>query len=129
MTNFPGIKKADVARNTSLGNGLVVTIEERAPYARWCLSETDSSCYIIDESGIVFEPLNSATSATVPTSYEFTGALSTTTAAVATPPYGLVFAGEHFAGINALLKMLPRTGATPLGASLQNEGEIGRAHV
>jgi hypothetical protein len=119
--NFPAIKKATVSRDRSLGNGLTVTIEERSPYARWCMA--DSECYLVDDQGIVFSTLNIATTS-LPTQYVFTGPLSTTSESLATPPYGEVFGGEHFSGIDSFLKLLPGVGLTPLGVNIQNDTDF-----
>lgn len=47
---FPRIKEVTVARESLLASALLVTVEERKPYATWCAS----SCYVFDVRGFIF---------------------------------------------------------------------------
>jgi hypothetical protein len=48
--DFPRIKEVTVARESLLASALVVTVEERKPYATWCAA----SCYVFDARGFIF---------------------------------------------------------------------------
>ncbi len=119
----PIAKSAHVTRDTSLGNGIIVDIEERSAYARWCA--TSGACYKIDESGLVFAPLGPTPTSSLASAYIFGGALSTTTPeSLAEAPLGETFAGGHFSGILSLLKGLGQNGHVAYGATLQNEQDF-----
>jgi len=122
--NFPTIKDARVTRDTSLGNGLVVTVEERTPYARWCEESTETTCFLLDEEGVIFASALGIASTSLPTAYVFNGPLSTSTLTVTTTPYGEVFGNGHFPGMNSLLKSLQDSGVTPLGARIENDTDF-----
>ncbi len=121
VANFPSIKSASVRRDTGMGNGLVIALEERTPFAQWCES---SSCYLLDDQGVVFTAANGIATSTLPSPYVFSGPLSTTTAVLLSAPLGEVFAGEHFAGLNDFLSRLTAAGLHPLGAKLENETDF-----
>jgi len=121
VANFPQIKDATIARDTTLGNGLVVTLIERSAYALWC--GASGNCYVVDDEGVVFAPGAGVSTSTLPTPYIFTGALSTSSVAMH-DPYGGVFAGEHFVGIQTLLSDLKNTGVMPLGANLETDTDF-----
>jgi hypothetical protein len=120
VQNFSAVKNAQVKRDTTLGNGLKVIIEERSPFALWC----GTSCYILDDQGVVFAPDSDVASSSLPSQYVFSGELSTSTFAVTSPPYGEVFAGEHFTGINDLLNSLHTQGLVPTGAAIVNDSDF-----
>lgn len=122
VMNFPQIKSASIKRDTSVGNGLIVTLEERSQYATWC--QADNSCYLLDSDGVVFASAAGVATSTLPTPYVFSGVLSTTTLTVATPPFGEVFAGAHFQGLNDLLQKLHGAGLSPLGAKIENSTDF-----
>jgi hypothetical protein len=122
--NFPAVKSAIVKRDTSMGNGLIVTLTERTSFAQWCQDGTDAACFLMDEQGVIFASAAGLASSTLPNPYVFSGALSTTSIAVALPPYGEVFGGEHFEGINEFLEKLRTTGVTPLGANIVNDTDF-----
>ena len=122
--NFPKVKAAHVTRDTSLGNGLLVTLEERSMFARWCAHMTDSMCYLLDSNGVVFASAEPVSASSSPATYVFSGSLSTTSVSVSNPPYGEVFAQGHFVGIIALLRILQQSGLNPLGAKLESETDF-----
>lgn len=109
---FSRIKSAAVARPSLFSRTVVVTVEERQPYARWCIS-TDG-CFQMDASGFVFA---SADASTTPSSifaepYMFSGALDG-------EPVGQVFIPGHLRGLLALLTVLQQQGGlTPLRVSV-----------
>lgn len=49
--DFPRIKNVSVARESLFAAALLVTVQERAPYATWCRG---SSCYVFDSRGFIF---------------------------------------------------------------------------
>ena len=122
VQNFPRIKTAHVSRDTTLGNGLVVILEERAPFARWC-PPIGQECFLMDDTGIVFASEVGIATSTLLTPYVFTGALSSTTLSV-NAPLGETFAAGHFSGITLLLKMLGESGMRAEGARLVNETDF-----
>ena len=109
---FPRIKSAVVSRPSLFSRTVVVTVEERQPYARWCIS-TDE-CFQMDATGFVFA---SADASTTPSSifaepYVFSGAL-------AGEPVGQVFIPGRLRGLLALLTVLQQQdGLTPLRVSV-----------
>lgn len=123
LANFPVVKVAKVSRDTSLGNGIILDVQERRGFARWCAQS--GTCYKIDENGLVFAPMGQAPTSSLATPYIFNGALSTTTpASLAQEPLGEVFAGGHFSGVSSLLKGLGQNGHAAYGAALQNEQDF-----
>jgi len=124
VANFPAVRSASVSRDTSMGNGLIVTLQERTPYAEWCEESIGANCYLLDDQGVVFAPASGVATSSLPSQYIFSGILSTTTLSVSTPPYGEIFAGTHFSGISDLLKRLHSAGVTPLGAELQDDTDF-----
>ncbi len=119
---FPRLSRAEVTRDTSLGNGILIKLEERTPFARWCTES--GSCYFLDDIGIVFAPVDLSASTTLPTQYIFSGELSSSTLSVVNPPIGETFSSGHFAGIKALLVLLGQAGIPALGAHLENETDF-----
>lgn len=124
VNNFPAIRNVTVTRDTSMGNGLVINVEERRPFAQWCEAVQSGSCFILDEQGIIFSPASGISTSSTPSAFIFAGELSTSTVAVKAPPYGEVFAGEHFAGIVALLKLLQSIGLSPQGATIVSDTDF-----
>lgn len=57
---FPRVKAASVSRPSLFSQTVIVTIEERQPFARWCtnldLAES-SACFEMDDSGFLFASL------------------------------------------------------------------------
>jgi hypothetical protein len=124
MRDFPRAKGVRVARDQALGNGLVVTLTERTPFALWCDSGTGTECFLIDETGVVFAPGETAASSSLATRYVFAGDLSTSSAPLSNAPYGEVFAGEHFSAMVELLKNLHDAGIEALGARLESGSDF-----
>lgn len=51
LTNeFPRIKDVSLSRPSMLAQAVVVAVEERSPYAKWCAN----TCYLLDSTGFVF---------------------------------------------------------------------------
>ena len=118
------IRSADISRDTSLGNGLTITIEERAPYAQWCERTSQERCFLIDERGVVFAPFSTEATSSFGATYIFFGALSTSSQKTASPPLGGVFAAGHFPGVLSLLRFLREEGFTPLTVRLEQDQDF-----
>ena len=117
VTFFPRIKSVAVSRQSLFSRTVVVTVEERHPYARWCLpakGESADECYQMDTTGFVFA---TADASTTPSSifaepYLFSGAITG-------EPVGQVFITGHLRGLLALLSVLKQqNGLTPLSVSV-----------
>src|SRR3989344_5800067 len=112
VTFFPRIKSAGVSRLSLFSRTVVVTVEERQPHARWCIST--GGCFQMDATGFVFA---SADASTTPSSifaepYLFSGAITG-------EPVGQVFIPGHSPGLLALLSVLQQqNGLTPLRVSV-----------
>jgi hypothetical protein len=124
VLNFPRVRAAHVSRDTTLGNGLVIALEEREPFAQWCEGSQGTTCYLVDDIGVVFAPAWGVASTTLTTPYVFRGLLSTSTIAVNEKPFGEVFAPGHFAGITTLMTLLTENGVHPLGARLESDADF-----
>jgi len=123
VDNFPTLKDAEVTRDAAIGNGLSVSVRERVPFAQWC-EVGNPDCYLVDEDGVVFASAAGVATSSLPTPYVFSGVLSTSSVSTVNAPYGEVFAGTHFAGIKALLKMLHDSGVTPIAVRLENDSDF-----
>lgn len=124
VNNFPSIKNAEVTQDSIFSNSLGVTLIPRTAYARWCIPESTTNCFVLDDEGIVFSSDVNFATTSINTSYVFTGELSTTTVATKNPPLGESFAGVHFEGIKMLLKLLQDLGYSPLGAGMRTGSDF-----
>lgn len=95
---FPGIRSAVVTHPAPLAQHIVVTVEERQPFAQWC--GADDGCYKLDDIGFIFASASSSESVRFARPYIFYGALPEE------EPIGQSYASGHFAGILALLSVL-----------------------
>lgn len=111
-SDFPRIKEVSVARESLLAAALVVTVQERAPYATWCRG---SSCYVFDSRGFIF-----AEKTEVPEkSYVFYGGLLPTA-----EPIGQTFLEGRLPEIIALLDSLGAAGYGANGFSVDSEKDF-----
>jgi hypothetical protein len=124
VNNFPSIKNAEVTQESILSNALSVTLIPRTAYARWCVPENTTSCFVIDDEGIVYSPVANLATTSIHSQYIFTGELSTTTISIKNPPLGESFAGGHFKGIKTLLELLHDLGYSPLGAGMRTGSDF-----
>ena len=113
--HFPRTRSVQVSRESLLAQAVIVTVEEREPFARWCRSvyteEGDSAeCYLLDETGFIFAP--AATSSNSDTQYVFRGSLPESG-----PPLGQGFLSEKFPEIVVFLRELERNDFSPVGIS------------
>ncbi len=117
--NFPRVASATLSRESALATTLSINIEERQPFARWCMDATDAlgACFLMDASGLIFA--DGSDPGEVPsTDYIFSGGSRNVDA------IGKTFAPEHLQGIVSLLGLLKSAGFDPAGASIQNEQDF-----
>lgn len=112
---FPRIHKVQISRESFLAQAIQVTVEERAPRARWC---ADDSCYYMDDNGFIFAAESTSTPPTI--RYTFTGALPF----LKTSPIGQRFLPEHLPDMFTLLERLERAGFVPTGISTLSEQDF-----
>ncbi len=120
VQSFPLIKSARITRPSMLATTLVVTIEEREPFARWCTND-DTGCYLMDESGFIYTSIPENTGTTTPqttpsTLYVFKGDIDSST-----DPVGQWFVQAHLPGLLSLLKFVGQAGFTVLGAEVDGQ--------
>lgn len=128
VDSFPLIKSARVTRPSMLATTIVVEIEERQPFARWCTHD-DARCYFMDEGGFVYTPVpesaGTSTPQTMPgTLYVFKGDVDSSADSTGSPqasPVGQWFVQAHLPGLLSLLKFLGQGGFTVLGAEVDGQ--------
>lgn len=111
-TDFPRIKEVSVARESLLASAVVVTVEERAPYATWCKGD---ACYVFDSSGFIFAEKTE----TPEKSYVFYGGLLPDTS-----PVGQTFLEGRLSNVIALLDSLGAVGYAAQGFSVDSEKDF-----
>ena len=109
--HLPRVRSVNVSRGSLLAQAVVVSIEERASFARWCGKDT---CFLMDESGFIFA-LQATSSISEVVRYTFTGALPKTGDAI-----GQTLVGEKFGEFVALLKQLEDADFAPLEISVES---------
>jgi len=125
VTSLPPVKSVRVTRPSLFATDIVVTIEERQPFARWCTGMHAGECYIADESGFIYAPMGWAGAATSSTQYIFANGLPPREEnATSTYPIGQSFVRAHLPGLLSLLTYLGQAGFTPLGAEVENGQDI-----
>ena len=107
---FPRIRTARISKETLLSQEIIVTIEERAPFARWCAD----ACYFMDKDGFIFTQ-ETASSTPPATRYVFTGALSE-----ANSPLGQTFLAGTFPELVIFLRQLESANFSPSKISVEN---------
>lgn len=103
VAEFPRIKDVSLSRPSPLSQSVLVAVEERAGYAKWCLPKEvdDDTCYLLDSEGFIFA--QSAGEETV-IPYVLYGGLAKTN------PVGQWFLRGRLAGVVALLDQLGNKG-------------------
>lgn len=109
---FPRIKTVEVARQSLLASALVVTVEERAPYATWC---KDSACFVFDSRGFIFAEKTE----TPEREYVFYGGLVATKSAI-----GQVFLEGRLHGVITLMDALKNAGYPPQSFTVSSETDF-----
>lgn len=113
---FPRVRSATVMHGVPVSDAIVVRVEEREPFARWCPSGVQAAtsteeavgggCYVLDDGGFIFAPLD--TESEPQTRYIFTGGI--------TPGRDIVgqrYAGTRLPNIVALVRELEQGGLHP----------------
>jgi cell division septal protein FtsQ len=121
MQKFPRIESIEVARGSVSSTNIIISIQEREAYARWCaaneleIEEFETACYTMDKGGYMFAPAD-ATSTTSVSPYVFHGALSATTSVV-----GQTYLPGKLSSLLALLDRLAQGGFTPREVFVEGE--------
>lgn len=124
--SFPPVKSVRISRPSLLATDLVVTIEEREPFARWC-EEEGEQCYFLDDGGFIYAPVGdtagTTTARTIPRAqYIFSGGLTAPKgAASSTEPIGQWFVQAHLPGLLSLLTYLGQAGFTVVSAQVEGQ--------
>ncbi|MBI5457347.1 hypothetical protein HY971_01300 [Candidatus Kaiserbacteria bacterium] len=125
IASFHPVKSVHISRPSVFATDIVITIEEREPFARWCTGIQQGYCYLMDASGFIYAPMGWAGTATSSTQYVFAGGLpAQEVTATSTYPLGESFVQAHLPGMLSLLKLLGQAGLTPLGAHVDNDQDF-----
>ena len=124
---FPRISSVDISRESFLAQAIIVTVDERQPFATWC-SES-GACYLLDDGGFIFTALENysetgeatTTEASyIATKYTFTGEIKDFEGS----PVGQTFLPGHFVNARTFLESLERAGFLAQKISVDNEEDI-----
>lgn len=74
IRSFPRLKSVRIGRSGVLTTTLIVNVDERLPFATWCSDGDVRTCYVLDESGLLYAPAEFSGTPAVP--YLFFGAVS-----------------------------------------------------
>lgn len=110
--DFPRIKEVNVARESFLATALLVTVEERAPYAMWCNGTT---CYALDSRGFIFAEKTDEPEK----KYVFRGGLVSGEDTI-----GQTFLEGRLPGVIALLDALAAAGYVPASLTVESEKDF-----
>jgi len=110
---FPRIKGVSVARESLLAQAVVVAVEERKSFAKWC--DASATCFVMDESGFIYAPLGE----TPMTPYVFRGGLIPHVDVV-----GQFFLHGRIRGIVSLLADLEKEGFKARGVTVDSEKDF-----
>ena len=122
VDSFPPVKSAHISRDSLFATDMLITIEEREPFARWCTGMYQGECHLMDAGGYIYAPMGWAGAGTSSTQYIFAGGLpAREDNATSTHPIGESFVQAHLPGLLSLLKFLGQAGFTPLGADVDKQ--------
>lgn len=110
---FPRIKEVELSRPGLLAQAVVVTVEERLPYAKWCAAE---DCYFMDAGGFIFAEADSQQTTTP---YVFRDGLLP-----GREPIGQTFLLGRLSTIVHFLELLKQAGYEPQGITVENEKDF-----
>ncbi len=110
---FPRIKNVGLSRPALLAQAVVVSVEERAPFAKWC---SQSTCFLLDNEGFIFAELKNETPA-VP--YIFHGGLIS-----GEPEVGQFFLQGRFRDVVHFLGVLKEAGYPAREFRVENEKDF-----
>lgn len=117
-SEFPRIKDVELHRPALLAQAVVVTVEERQPYAKWCLpAQAGDECFFMDDQGFIFaEALDAQTPSTA---YLFRKGLLPETDII-----GQTFLRGRLPEIVGFLELLKAAGYQPQGIRVDNEKDF-----
>lgn len=107
---FPRIKGVTIARTSLLASAVVVAVEEREPFAKWCAD----ACYVMDSSGFIYALEGGAPESP----YVFSGGLAPGEA------IGQTFLRGRLQSIVTLLHDLEKEGFTARGITVDTEKDF-----
>ncbi len=118
--NFPRIKSATLALRRPLSTELVVQIEERKPFSKWCAEPVEgaATCYWMDDGGFIYA--EAADGERGANEYVFSRGIEQADAA----PIGSVFAPTHVPGLVAMLRYLEQADFRPAMVSIENDQDF-----
>lgn len=108
---FPRIRSVEASIASFETPTIVVKIEERTPYARWC---HETACYLLDEQGLVFAPYADDV-VTIPTI--FRGGM------FAKDPIGKRFLLTYFPIVKVAVESLARMDLAAEAVTIMNDSE------
>jgi cell division septal protein FtsQ len=111
------IARASVSRDDFFSTTLRVSIDERAPFAKWC--STEERCYAIDETGFIFDPLTASSTQTFAETFTFFGGVTSTST-----PLGAYVAPARFPSALSIMRTLGQAGYTPVRASIDSDTDV-----
>lgn len=114
---FPRIKEVQLSRPALLAQAVVVSVEERIPFAKWCQPTSEAErCFFLDSNGFIFAEADEQQPAT---SYVFRDGLLPHRGVV-----GQTFLLGRLPTIVHFLELLKQAGYEPLGISVENEKDF-----
>ncbi|MDO8513997.1 MAG: hypothetical protein Q7S50_00460 [bacterium] len=123
---LPRIESAHVVAQSVLSTDLHIVVEEREPYALWCLVE-GGACYLMDKNGFIFSAMASSSPGERTTQYIFGGSILSSTDSTGSQqvnPIGQKFIPAHLPGLLSLLEILGQSGFEPKGAVVDNDQDF-----
>jgi cell division septal protein FtsQ len=118
---FPRVRSAEVVHGVPVADAILVRVEEREPFARWCPSRgqsatsteetSEGACYVLDDGGFIFAPIDAETAPQ--TRYVFTGGITSDRQII-----GQRYAGTRLPNIVALVRALEQDGLHPSNVSV-----------
>ncbi len=118
--NFPRVRSATLALRRPLSTELVVHIEERAPFSKWCgaVTEVASTCYWMDADGFIYAEAGEGERGE--NSYVFSSGIEQQ----GVSPIGSIFAPTHVPGLMAMLRYLEQEDFRPTTVSVENDQDF-----
>lgn len=113
---FPRVKTVSISRESLFAQSVIVSLEERRPYARWCFHEATECNYVMDENGYIFAD---EVSAKPTTEYQFREGLIPNT-----DPIGQTLLRGRFDGMMDLLRTLKKEGFPSHGIEIITESDF-----
>ncbi len=128
VTSLHPVKSVSITRPSLLATDIIITIEEREAFARWCLPAQagtgmqQGDCYLMDSGGFIYAPLGWAGTSTPSTQYIFAGGLPPRdSSATSTYPIGQSFVQAHLPGLLSLLTYLGQAGFTTVSVQVDSQ--------